>query len=252
VAGHSKWANIKHRKARQDAAKGKIWSKCSKAITAAARAGGGDPDMNLSLRYAIDEARYQNMPKDNIKRAIEKGAGATGGADFENQTYEGYGPAGIAIIVETLTDNRTRTVNSLRTIFSKSGGNLGNSGCVAYMFDTKGQILIPAKGADEERVMEIALEAGADDVEAPSDEEGFWTILSGPTDFQAVKDAIEGAGLTIEEAQIAQIPQQTSEVRGEDARKLMNLLDAIEDDEDVQKVYSNADIPDDELAALGD
>ncbi|MEM9065692.1 MAG: YebC/PmpR family DNA-binding transcriptional regulator [Planctomycetota bacterium] len=254
MAGHSKWANIKHRKARQDAAKGRVWSRCSKAIMAAARAGGPDPDTNLSLRYAIDEARYQNMPKDNIKRAIDKGSGAAGGADFENIVYEGYGPAGVAIIVETLTDNRTRTVGDLRTIFKKNGGTLGNSGSVAFMFDTKGRVLVKAQGVTEDAIMEAALEAGAEDVEAPDAEagdDGVWTVTSEVGEFQAVKDAIEGAGLTIDQAEIAKIPQNTSEVRGDDVKTLMNLLDAIEENEDVQKVHSNADIPDDELAKLG-
>ncbi|MEM1329552.1 MAG: YebC/PmpR family DNA-binding transcriptional regulator [Planctomycetota bacterium] len=256
MAGHSKWANIKHRKARVDAAKGRIWSKCSKAIIAAARNGGGDPDTNLTLRYAIDEARYQNMPKDNIQRAIEKGAGAGQGDNYEEVTYEGYGPAGVAMIVLTLTDNNTRTVNDVRSIFKKHGGNMGQTGCVAFGFDTKGRIIVNgAAGLDEDKMMEVALEAGAEDVEAPDgatdDEPGVWTVLADPTEFQQVKVAIEAAGLTIAEAEIARIPQQTVEVRGDDVRKLINLVDALEDNDDVQKVFSNSVIPDDELAALG-
>ena len=256
MAGHSKWANIKHRKARVDAAKGRIWSKCSKAIIAAARNGGGDPDTNLSLRYAIDEARYQNMPKDNIHRAIEKGAGAGQGDDYVEVIYEGYGPAGVAMIVQTLTDNNTRTVNDVRSIFKKHGGNMGQAGCVAFGFDTKGRVVVKAQASlDEDRMMEIALEAGAEDVQAPEgatdDEPGVWTVLTDPTDFQTVKEAIEAAGLTIQEAEIGRIPQQTVEVRGDDVRKLINLVDALEDNDDVQKVYSNSVIPDDELAALG-
>jgi YebC/PmpR family DNA-binding regulatory protein len=167
--------------------------------------------------------------------------------------YEGYGPGGVAILVDTLTDNRTRTVNELRTAFSKSGGNLGNSGCVAYLFDTRGQILISAEGVGEERMMEAAIEAGATDVQAPEpedDDDGYWTLTTEPTEFQAVKDAIEDAGFKISEAWIAMVPQNTVSLRGDDARKLMNLIDVLEDHDDAQKVYTNADIPDDELAAL--
>ena len=249
MAGHSKWANIKHRKARQDAVKGRMWSKCSKAIMAAARSGGPDPATNLTLRYAIDEARYANMPKDTILRAIDKATGA-GGGDFTSAEYEGYGPGGVAVIVETLTDNPTRTVNEVRLIFKKTGGNMGNSGCVGYMFDTKGEIHISAEGVTEDRVMEAALEAGAEDVRAPEGDDAPWVIVTEPADFQAVKDAIEAAGMTIEEAKIARVPQQWVEVRGDDARKLMNLVDGLEENDDVQKVHTNADIPDDELAAL--
>jgi YebC/PmpR family DNA-binding regulatory protein len=249
LAGHSKWSNIKHRKERQDAKRGKYWSKCSRAIIAAARSGGGDPDMNLTLRYAIDEARYANMPKDNIERAIKKGAGAGAGESYESARYEGYGPGGVAILVDTLTDNGTRTVNELRSIFNKGGGNLGSTGCVGYMFDTLGQILVDAKGVDEEKIMDAAIEAGADDVIAPEadeDDAGFWTIATTPNAFQDVKSALEGAGYTITEAQIAMVPQTTLSISGEDARKLINLIDAIEDNDDTQKVYTNADIADED------
>lgn len=254
MAGHSKWANIKHRKERQDKKKGQMWSKCSKAIMAAARQGGPDPDTNLALRYAIDEAKYANMPKDTIKRAVEKGAGAGQGDDYAEITYEGYGPGGTAIIVDALTDNKTRTVGDLRSVFKKGGGTLGNSGSVAFMFQTKGQIFVAGDKYDEEAMMEHALEAGADDVQPPEpdgDDAGVWTITTEATAFQSVKDALEAASVEIQEASIAKIPDNTVEVRGDDVRKLMNLLDAIEDHDDVQKVYSNADIPDDELAALG-
>ena len=206
MAGHSKWANIRHRKERQDNKKGKIWSKCSKAIMAAARAGGPDPDTNLGLRYAIDEAKYANMPKDTIKRAIEKGAGAGAGEDWSEVVYEGYAPGGTAIIVDALTDNKNRTVSEVRNIFNKGGGNLGNSGSVAFLFETKGRILVPADKITEDELMEKALEAGADD---------------------------------------------QVEVRGDDARKLMNLIEALEDNDDVQKVHTNASIPDEELSNLG-
>jgi len=254
VAGHSKWANIKHRKDRQDQKRGKLWSKCARAIIAAAKSGGPDPAMNLTLRYAIDEARYANMPKDNIERAIKKGAGEGGGEDYAAVRYEGYGPGGVAILVDTLTDNRTRTVNELRTAFSKGGGNLGNSGCVAYLFDTRGQIMVSAEGIDEEKIMEAAIEAGATDVQSPEpdddDDAGYWTLTTEPTEFQAVKDALEDAGFKISEAWIAMVPQNLVSLRGDDARKLMNLIDVLEDHDDAQKVYTNADIPDEELAAL--
>ncbi len=245
MAGHSKWANIKHHKARMDAKRSKIWSKCSKALMAAARAGGPDPDMNLSLRYAIDEAKYANMPKDTIQRAIQKGAGAGSGDDFESVTYEGYGPAGTAIIVDALTDNRTRTVTDVRTIFKKAGGTLGNSGSVAYLFSTKGRIIIDASKVSEEQIMDLAIEAGAEDVQAPEaegDDAGFWTVLTEATEFQQVKAAIEEAGIEITEAQIAKIPADMIAVAGEDAKKVFNLLEALEDNDDVQAVATNADI----------
>lgn len=245
MAGHSKWANIKHHKARVDAKRSKVWSKCSKALMAAARAGGPDPDMNLSLRYAIDEAKYANMPKDTIQRAIQKGAGAGTGDNFENVTYEGYGPAGTAIIVDALTDNRTRTVTDIRTIFKRGGGSMGNSGSVGYLFSTKGRIIIDASKVSEEQIMDLAIEAGAEDVQAPEpdgDEAGYWTVLTEATDFQQVKAAIEEAGMEITEAQIAKIPADTIAVAGEDAKKVFNLLEALEDNDDVQAVATNADI----------
>ena len=254
MAGHSKWANIKHRKAAQDKKRGKIWSKCSKAIMVAARAGGADLETNLALRYAVDEAKYANMPKDTIQRAIDKGAGNLGGEDFKTVLFEGYGPGSTAMMVDGLTDNNTRTVNEVRSIFNKLGGNLGTSGSVAFMFQTRGQIIIDASKHTEDQVMEAALESGADDVHAPedatADEPGVWTVLTDPLDFQQVKDALEKAGIEILEAEIARIPETTVTVKGDEARKLMNLIEALEDNDDVQKVYSNADIPADELAGM--
>lgn len=242
MAGHSKWANIRHRKERQDKKKGKMWSKCSRAIIAAARSGGGDPATNLALRYAIDEAKYANMPKDTIKRAVEKGAGSAGGDDFESITYEGYGPSGVAIVVDALTDNRARTAPEVRSIFAKHGGNLGATGCVGYMFETRGEVLVAAS-AGEDELMDVALEAGADDVQPPEGEDGLWTVYSAPQDFAAVKDAIEQAGMSVEDAQITKLPSNTIALSIEDARKLLNLVDSLEDSDDVQKVYTNADIP---------
>lgn len=252
MAGHSKWANIRHRKERQDSKRSKIWSKCSKAIMAAARAGGGDPDTNLALRYAIDEAKYANMPKDTIQRAVDKGAGAGQGDAYESITYEGYGPAGTAIIIDTLTDNKTRTVSEIRTIFKKNGGSLGSAGNVAFLFQTKGQILVEAAKTSEEQIMDLAIEAGAEDVQAPDaddGDEGYWTILTEIAEFQQVKTAIEEAGIEITEAQIAKIAGDMISVTGEDARKLVNLIEAIEDNDDVQSVYTNADI---DAGALAD
>ena len=251
MAGHSKWANIKHRKERQDKKKGQMWSKCARAIIAAARSGGPDPETNLTLRYAIDEAKYANMPKDTIQRAVEKGAGAAGGENFEQISYEGYGPGGVAVLVDALTDNRNRTAPEVRAIFSKAGGNLGATGCVSYMFETKGRIAIDASTADEETIMERAVEAGAEDVQPPEPEEGsagFWTIFAGAAEFLTVKEALERSGLEISEAEIAKIPMQMVSVSPSDARKILNLIEALEDNDDVQKVYTNADIPDEVLA----
>lgn len=254
MAGHSKWANIKHRKAAQDKKRGKIWTKCSKAIMVAARSGGADTATNLALRYAIDEARYANMPKDTIQRAIDKGAGNLGGEEFKVVVFEGYGPGSTAMIVEGLTDNNTRTFGDVRATFTKMGGNLGTSGSVAFMFQTKGRIILDAGKYGEDKVVEVALDAGADDVQAPEgateDEPGVWTILTDPPAFQSVKDAIEKAGLEIMDAEIARIPESTSVVRGDDAKRLLALIEALEDNDDVQKVFSNADIPADELAKL--
>jgi YebC/PmpR family DNA-binding regulatory protein len=250
MAGHSKWHNIKHRKAAVDKKRGRLWSKCSRAILAAARQGGGDPDSNLILRYAIDEARYANMPRDTIERLIKKGSGEIGGDAWERVRYEGYGPGGVAVLVDALTDNRTRTVGDLRLAFGKFGGNLGAAGCVGYLFETRGQILLSAEGATEDAVMNAAIDAGADDVEAPAEDGGVWAVTTPPAAFQSVKDALEKAGLKIEEAQLAMIPTTRTEVRGEDARKVLALIDAVDDLDDVQKVYANFDIPDSELAAL--
>lgn len=249
MAGHSKWANIKHRKARQDAVRGKMWSKCSRAIMAAARSGGPDPSANLTLRYAIDEAKAANMPKDTIERAIKKGAGADADSvDYESIRYEGYGAEGVAVIVDALTDNRNRTAPEMRTIFSKFGGNLGASGCVSYNFESKGVINIEAANApSEEELMEIAIEAGAEDVAL---EDGVWTVTTGPTDFIAVKEALEAKNIPFASAELTMIPSNTVTVTVAGAGKIMRLIDALEDNDDVQKVYTNADIPEEALAEL--
>jgi len=248
MAGHSKWANIKHRKARQDAVKGKVWSKCSKAIIVAAKQGGPDPDANLALRYAIDEAKSANVPKDNIERAIKKGAGATDGEDYEAIRYEGYGAGGVAVIVDALTDNRARTAPEVRLAFGKYGGNMGATGCVAFMFEQRGVITIEESAATEERLMEIAVEAGADDIEK---DDGYWTIMTDPAEYLDVKAAIDAAGIETSSAEITMVATNSAEVSAEDAGKVMRLIEALEDLDDVQKVYTNAEFTDEQLAAMG-
>ena len=243
MAGHNKWSKIKHRKAVVDKRRGKVWTKISKAIIVAAKHGGGDPDSNLSLRYAIDEARYANMPRDTIERAIQKGAGGGDQSNYESVRYEGYAPGGVAVIVDALTDNRTRTVGDLRLAFGNAGGNMGNSGCVAYMFQSRGVILADAGGRSEDAMIELALEAGAVDARKPDDaESAVWTILTEVAAFGAVKDALEKAGLKIEEANLAMVPNTLVAVSSDHAKSVIELVDAIEDLDDVQRVYTNADI----------
>lgn len=249
MAGHSKWANIKHKKGREDAKRGKIWSKCSKAIMVAAKNGGPDPDSNLTLRYAIDEAKSANMPKDNIKRAIEKGAGlTTGGADFEDVRYEGYGAAGVAMIVDCLTDNRNRTAGDVRMIFSKAGGNLGTANSVAFMFEMRGVISIEEGNTTEDALMELALESGAEDVQH---EEGGFTVTTSPEDYLTVKQAIEETGIEIADSELTMVPSNEAEVEGKDVAKVIRLIDALEDHDDVQKVYTNMSASEEDLAAAG-
>lgn len=252
MAGHSKWHNIKHRKAAADKKRGKLWSKCSRAILVAARTGGGDPDSNLALRYAIDEARYANMPRDTIERLIKKGAGELGTENYETIRYEGYGPGGAAFIVDALTDNRTRTAGDVRLAFSRYGGNLGANGCVAFLFESKGQIFIPAAGVDADRLMEAAIEAGAADVEMPADDsdEATWTVTTGPAEFLGVRSGLEDAGFTITDARIEMVPMTRVVADGDTAKQLMDLVDALDDLDDVQKVYSNFDVDEQTLAAL--
>jgi YebC/PmpR family DNA-binding regulatory protein len=248
VAGHNKWSKIKHRKAVVDKRRGKVWTKISKAIIVAAKHGGGDPESNLTLRYAIDEARYANMPRDTIERAIKKGAGGGETANYENNRYECYGPGGVAIIVDALTDNRTRTITDLRNVFTDLGGNVGATGCVGYLFQPRGQILVDGAGVSEDKVMEAAIDAGALDAQPPDDAEApIWTILTEVPAFNGVKDKIEKAGLKITQAELSMVPDNLVTVRGEQAKQIVELVDAIEDLDDVQKVYTNADIPDGEL-----
>lgn len=238
MAGHSHWANIKHKKAKTDSKRGKVWGKCAKAIMVAAKHGGPDPESNLSLRYAIDEARFQNMPRDTIERAVKKGAGQLGGADYESVRYEGYGPGGVAIIADALTDNRTRTAPEMRLIFSDYGGNMGTSGSVAYMFEHKGVIVIEEGKVSEDRLMEVAIDAGAEDV---SHDDGLWTVTTSPTEFNAVKTAIEKAKVEISSAELTMLPTMLVKAAGEDLANAVKLIEALEDNDDVQKVYTNMD-----------
>lgn len=249
MAGHSKWANIKHRKARQDAVKGKLWSKCSRAIIVAAKNGGGDPNTNLTLRYAIDEAKAANMPKDTIEKAIKKGSGEdASAANYEEIRYEGYGPSGVAVIVDVLTDNVNRTAPEMRKLFEKHGGNLGKPGAVAFGFNARGVILIEASKIGEDRIMEIALEAGADDVIEAG---GAWEVTCEPAMLMQVKDAISAAGIESDSAELTMVPMNTVHCDAETAAKVMRLVDAIEEHDDVQKVHHNAEIDDEVMAKLG-
>jgi YebC/PmpR family DNA-binding regulatory protein len=241
MAGHSKWANIKHKKAATDAKRGKIWTRLIKEITVAARMGGGDISANPRLRLAIDKAADANMPKDNVNRAILRGTGGEDGANYEEVRYEGYGIGGAAIIVDCMTDNRVRTVAEVRHAFNKYGGNMGTEGSVSFMFKHCGQFLF-APGVDEDKLMEAALEAGAEDVIA--DDEGGFEVVCAPNDFAAVKDALDGAGFKAEVAEIIMKPATETTFTGEDAAKMQKLLDALENLDDVQEVYTNAVIED--------
>ncbi|MBF0377615.1 MAG: YebC/PmpR family DNA-binding transcriptional regulator [Desulfamplus sp.] len=247
MSGHSKWSTIKHKKGAADAKRGKIFTKLIKEITVAARMGGGDPEANPRLRRAIIEAKSQNMPKDNLERAIKKGTGELEGVDYEEITYEGYGPGGVAVLVECLTDNRNRTIADVRYIFSKSGGNIGTDGCVSWMFDKKGLISIDKANANEETLMEIALEAGAEDVK---DEDDCFEVITDPADFDAVKSAIDAAKIKYQVAEITMIPQSQTRVEGKDAEQMIKFMEALDDCDDIQKFYSNAEIPDEVMNAM--
>lgn len=239
MAGHSKWANIQHRKGRQDEKRGKVWTRIIREIMVAARQGGGDPNMNPRLRLAIDKAKAANMPADTIKKNVDKATGNLEGVNYEEIRYEGYGIGGAAIMVDCMTDNRVRTVAEVRHAFSKYGGNLGTEGSVAFQFKHVGQFVF-APGASEDKVMEVALEAGAEDV--VTDDDGAIEVLCAPADFEAVKDALEKAGLKPDVAEVTMRAENTIELTGEDAQRMQKLLDVIEDLDDVQDVYHNADI----------
>jgi YebC/PmpR family DNA-binding regulatory protein len=242
MAGHSKWANIKHRKGAQDAKRGKIFTKLIKEIITAARIGGGEIESNPRLRSAVMAAKNENMPKDNWERAIKKGTGELEGVNYEEATYEGYGPGGAAIFVDALTDNKNRAVSEIRHAMTKHGGNMGENGCVAYMFDKKGYLVVEKSAAEEDALMEVALEAGAEDVR----EDGSnFEVISAPEDFEAVKEAVDAASIDTIAAEVTMLPQTMTSLDGDTALKMIKLIDALEDCDDVQKVYTNADIPDD-------
>ncbi len=239
MSGHNKWSTIKHKKGAADAKRGKIFTKLIKEITIAAKGGGGDPDGNPRLKTAIQSAKAANMPLDNITRAIKKGTGELEGSSYEEVTYEGYGPGGVAMMIDCLTDNKNRTVSEIRRIFTKAGGNMGNSGCVNWMFSQKGQIIIPKEGVDEEKLMEDALEAGAEDV---IDNDEVWEVRTEMGDVYAVSGALTEKGYQFEEAKIARIPQNFVKVEGKVAEQVLKLMEAFDDSDDVQDVYANYDI----------
>jgi YebC/PmpR family DNA-binding regulatory protein len=249
MSGHSKWSSIKHKKGAADAKRGKLFSKLSRAIIVAAKEGGGDPANNLALQNAIEKARSYSMPKDNIDRAIAKGSGADADSEaFEEIVYEGYGPEGVAVIVEALTDNRNRTASEVRHMFAKHGGNLGATGAVAWQFERRGVVVVPAAGVDEEELMLTAADGGADDVEQDGD---VFQVTSAPEALSSVRAAIESAGFAVDSAELVMLPKTTVEVEDEaKARQVMRLIDALEDNDDVQDVYANFDIPERVLEAV--
>jgi len=242
VAGHSKWAQIKHKKAQVDAKKGKIFTKLVKEISVAARLGGGDPEKNPRLRVAIEKAREVNMPMDNIKRAIMKGTGELAGTAYEEVTYEGYGPGGVALLIEAMTDNKNRTVSEIRHLLSKHGGSLGESGCVSWIFEKKGYILVDKKSVDEDALLSIVLDAGVEDVKNDPKEDNYEIIVS-PEQLKDVKEVLQKAGINISLAEVTMLPKNYVSVEGEDAEKMLKLMDALEDHDDIQNVYANFDIP---------
>ena len=239
MSGHSHWAGIKHKKGLQDAKRGKEFSKLGKAIMAAARSGGTDPDGNVKLRYAIDKAKAANMPKDTIERAILKGAGQLEGQTLEELVYEGYGPAGVAVMVEVLTDNKNRTASELRKLFDVHGGNLGGTGSVAWMFQPRGLITVKKDAIGEDQLMEIALEAGAEDVQTLDD---AYELTCSPADFSGLKNALTARGLNLESAELTKIPQTTMKLDDSAARKVLRLMESLEDHEDIQNVYANFEL----------
>lgn len=246
MAGHSHWAGIKHKKAIIDARRGKLWSKLARMIIVAARQGGGDPEMNLALRYAIEKARAANMPKDTIEKAVKRGTGGLEGASYEEVVYEGYGPGGVAIMVEVLTDNRSRTAPEMKKVFERHGGSMGASGCVSWMFSKRGLITVSTSAVDEDRLLELALSAGAEDMKASGD---VYEITCEPAQFSSLRKSLEDAGVPLNVAEIAMVPKTSVSVTDPSvAKKVIELMEAIEDHDDVQNAYSNFDIPADILA----
>ena len=247
MSGHSHWAKIKRSKGANDAKRGRVWSKLARRIIVAARAGGGNPDENLTLRYSIEEAREENMPNDTIDKAIKKGTGELGVTSYEPAVYEGYGPGGVAFMVECLTDNRSRTAPEIRKIFERGGGQLGATNCVAWMFEQKGSFVVSAEDTDEDSLMELALDAGADDVIRDGD---FFQVTCQPGKYAAVKQALEAKKIPTVSGEITMIPKTSVPLEEEKARKAINLSEAFEENEDVQKVYANFDLPEEVLAEM--
>ena len=247
MSGHSKWHSIKHKKGALDAKRGKLFTKFIKELTVAARTGGGDPDANARLRKAINDAKAGNMPNDTIDRAIRRGTGEEEGVNYEELTYEGYGPGGVALMVQSMTDNRNRTVAEIRHIFSKNGGNLGENGSVGWMFEKKGYIVVEKSAKSEEELFELAIDAGADDLR---DDEDNFEIITSPDAFDAVLTALKGAGIEPQVAEVEMVPQNYIKLEGADARQMLKLMEALEDHDDVQKVSANFDISEADMAAV--
>ncbi|MCX5641863.1 MAG: YebC/PmpR family DNA-binding transcriptional regulator [Candidatus Omnitrophica bacterium] len=247
MSGHSKWASIKHKKAATDAKKGKIFTKLIREVMMAARSGGGNPDSNPRLRLAVEKAKEENMPAENIKRAVQKGTGEGSANQMEEISYEGYGPAGVAIKLDAVTDNKRRTASEMRSVFSKNNGNLGEVGCVSWMFERKGQISVPRAGTDEDALFTLAIESGAEDVASESD---YFQISTRAEDLENVRKAVEAGGFKVKSALLTMQPKTTVKIEGKDAEQLLRLLDALEDHDDVQMVYSNFEISDDLLEKL--
>lgn len=247
MSGHSKWATIKRKKGAEDAKRGKIFTKLIREIAVSAKTGGGDPSGNPRLRSVIDKARQANMPQDNIARAIKKGTGELEGVNYEEHTYEGYGPGGVALMFSVLTDNKNRTISEVRNILSKNGGNLGESGCVSWVFSKKGFLAFDKQQTSEDQLMEIALDAGAEDLKS---EEDSLEVITDPSSFEAVKKVLEGKGLKPASAEVTMVPQNYIKLTGPEAEKMLKLMEALEDHDDIQNVYANFDIPKEEMERL--
>ncbi|MDC4204002.1 MAG: YebC/PmpR family DNA-binding transcriptional regulator [Candidatus Manganitrophus sp.] len=248
MSGHSKWATTKHKKAAADSKRGKIFTKIIREITVAAKMGGGDPEGNPRLRTAILKAKENNMPADNIKKAVQKGTGELPGVTYEEMTYEGYGPGGVAIIIQIMSDNKNRTVSEIRHLLSKNGGNMGESGSVSWMFQKKGYLSIEKQKTDEEKLMSVALDAGAEDIR--SDDPTLFEVITAPADFEKVKKAMTDAGLAPSYAEVTFLPQTYIRLDGKEAEQMLRLMEALEDHDDVQNVYANFDIPDEVMAKV--
>ncbi len=247
MSGHSKWASIRHKKGAVDAKRGKVFSKLIKEITIAARLGGGDPEGNPRLRVAIQAAKAQNMPKDNIARAIKKGTGELAGTSYEEYSYEAYGPGGVALMMNCLTDNRNRTIADIKHIFERHGGNLGEPGCVSWIFEKRGLVVFEKNSVEEEKLLDLALEAGAEDIK---ESETQFEVSTDPADFESIKKAFDDEGLSYSLAEISMIPQNTVKLEGGDAERVLSLLEALEENDDISHVYANFDIPDEVMEAL--